>query len=143
MGDYLKLVRVLRYLYGTSDQSLVMTMNNATNETINMHVYIDASYGVHDDMKSHSGMVISLGECAILAMSTKQKCVSKSSTEAELIAVTDLLPEAFHLRKIIEAITRKNVKIILYQDNMATISMIKNGAGVGGGQNILRSVLHG
>ena len=131
MGDYLKLVRVLRYLYGTSDESLVLTMNEAIDEKITLHVYIDASYGVHEDMKSHSGMVISLGEGAILAVSTKQKCVSKSSTEAELIAVTDLLPEAFHLRKIIEAITRKNVKIILYQDNMETISMIKNGAGGG------------
>ena len=136
MGDYLKLVRVLRYLYGTSDESLVLTMNEATNETITLHVYIDAAYGVHDDMKSHSGMVISLGEGALLAMSTKQKCISKSSTEAELIAVTDLLPEAFHLKKIVEAITGKKVRIILYQDNMATISMIKNGVGGGRSKHI-------
>ena len=121
MGDYLKLIRALRYLYGTSDASLVLTMNEAIDEKINMYVYIDASYGVHDDMKSHSGMIITLGEGAILSMSTKQKCISKSSTEAELNAVTDLLPEAFHLRKIIEAVTGKKVRIVLYQDNMAAI----------------------
>ena len=136
MEDYLKLVRVLRYLYGTSDQALVMSMDNAINEIITLHVYIDASYAVHEDMKSHSGMIITLGEGAILAMSTKQKCISKSSTEAELIAVTDLLPEAFHLRKIIEAITGKKVKIILYQDNMATMSMIRNGTGGGRSKHI-------
>ena len=136
MGDYLKLVRVLRYLYGTSDQALVMSMDNTTNETITLHVYIDASYSVHEDQKSHSSMIITLGEGAVLAMSTKQKCISKSSTEAELIAVTDLLPEAFHLRKIIEAITGNKVKIILYQDNMATMSMIRNGAGGGRSKHI-------
>ena len=69
-------------------------------------------------------------------MSTKQKCISKSSTEAELIAVTDLLPEAFHLKKIIETITEKKVKIILYQDNMATMSMIRNGTGGGRSKHI-------
>ena len=58
MGDYLKLVRALRYLYGTGDDSLILTMNQAIDEKISLHVYIDASYGVHDDQKSHSGMVI-------------------------------------------------------------------------------------
>jgi hypothetical protein len=69
-------------------------------------------------------------------MSTKQKCVSKSSTEAELIAVTDLLPEAFQLKKVIQAVTGKDVKIVLYQDNQATIAMIKNGAGGGRSKHI-------
>ena len=81
-------------------------------------------------------MIITLGEGAILAMSTKQKCVSKSSTEAELIAVTDLLPEAFHLKKIIQAVTCKKVRIVLYQDNMATMSMIRNGTGGGRSKHI-------
>ena len=54
-------------------------------------------------------------------------CISKSSTEAELIAVTDLLPEAFHLSKIVADVTGLKVKIVLYQDNMATIAMIRNG----------------
>ena len=78
MSDFIKLVRVLRYLYGTSDQALVLSMNEPVGEEIIMHVYIDASYGVHKDLKSHSGMIITFGEGAILAMSTKQKCISKS-----------------------------------------------------------------
>ena len=136
MGDYLKLVRILRYLYGTSNEALVLGMDESVDNKIILHVYIDASYGVHEDLKSHSGMVITLGQGAIVAMSTKQKCVSKSSTEAELIAVTDLLPEAFHLKKVIQAVTGKDVKIVLYQDNQATISMIKNGAGGGRSKHI-------
>ena len=71
MGDYLKLIRALRYLYGASDESLVLNMNEAIDEKITLHVYIDASYGVHENQKSHSGMIITLGEGAILAMSTK------------------------------------------------------------------------
>ena len=136
MGDYLKLVRILRYLYGTSNEALVLGMDESVDNKIILHVYIDASYGVHEDLKSHSGMIITLGEGAIIAMSTKQKCVSKSSTEAELIAVTDLLPEAFQLKKVIQAVTGKDVKIVLYQDNQATIAMIKNGAGGGRSKHI-------
>ena len=127
MEDYLKLVRVLRYLYGTSDQELVLSMENTKNDELIMESYIDASYGVHADSKSHSGMIVTLGQGTILGMSTKQKCVSKSSTEAELIAVTDFIGEAMKLKMIAQEITRKGVKLVLYQDNQATINMIKNG----------------
>ena len=53
--------------------------------------YIDASYAVHDDFKSHSGVIISLGVGSLLETSTKQKLNSKSSTEAEMMlwSVTD------------------------------------------------------
>ena len=52
--------------------------------------WVDASYAVHHDMKSHSGAVLSLGGGCIYSKSAKQKINSKSSTEAELIAATDV-----------------------------------------------------
>ncbi len=54
-----------------------------------MKAYVDASYRVHADMKSHTGCVITLGKGPIFVRSAKQKLVSKSSTEAELIALSD------------------------------------------------------
>jgi len=124
--DFLKLVGVLKYLRATMDYELILE-EKEHGEDVVMEVYFDASYGVHQDAKSHSGMVVTLGSGTILAVSTKQKCVSKSSTEAELIAVTDLLPNAMELRNITEEITGKKVRLVFYQDNMATIRMIKNG----------------
>ena len=128
MEDAMKLVRLCRYLKCTMDDGILLKMERG--DTLIMEAYIDASYGVHEDSKSHSGMMVTLGSGALLAISTKQKCVSKSSTEAELIAVTDLFPSAMEVVcNITEEITGKNVKLVLYQDNMATIGMIKNGTG--------------
>ena len=40
----------------------------------------DASYAMHDDMKSHTGGVMSFGRGVISTKSTKQKLNTKSST---------------------------------------------------------------
>ena len=52
---------------------------------------IDASYAVHNNMKSHSGASLSLGRGTLLLLSCKQKLVTKSSTEAELVGVDDAM----------------------------------------------------
>ena len=43
-------------------------------------------------MRSHTGAVMSLGKGALIAMSTKQKLNTTSSTEAELVEVSDSMP---------------------------------------------------
>ena len=65
--------------------------------------YIDASFGVHFDMKSHTGVVLMIGCGILLGMSTKQKLNSKSSTEAELIGVSDGLNPVLWLRNMLIA----------------------------------------
>ena len=55
--------------------------------------WVDASYAVHNDMKGHTGGTMSLGHGSIYSSSTKQKLVSCSSTEAELIGVYDIMPQ--------------------------------------------------
>ena len=52
---------------------------------------IDASFAVHTDMRSHSGFTPTLGKGALISGSKTQSLVSKSSTEAELIGVYDLM----------------------------------------------------
>jgi hypothetical protein len=55
--DYKKLVRTMKYLHGTVNMPLMLEANN-------MHVmkwWVDASFAVHSDMKSHTGGVMSLG----------------------------------------------------------------------------------
>jgi len=79
-----------------------------------MEVYIDAAYGVHADMKSHSGMMVTLGQGSLLTVSTKQKCVSKSSTEAELNAVTDMIGQAIELKKAAEEIIGEAIKLVVH-----------------------------
>jgi hypothetical protein len=123
--DLIKLNRVLQYLNGTPDQAMTLSMN--TMNDLTLHAYVDASYAVHADLKSHSGVMFSIGTGSIYVSSTKQSCVSKSSTEAELIAFTDYIGEAMSTRNILEDITRMPVKLIVHQDNQAVLAIIKNG----------------
>ena len=80
--DWKKLIRVLEYLNGTKERGLTLRID----ESVLVHAYIDTSFGCHmRDGRSHTGAVVGIGEAlAILTKSSKQKVVSKSSTEAEL-----------------------------------------------------------
>ena len=57
-------------------------------ENFQLFAYADAAYGVHSDAKSHSGTFFSFGREAIFVKSCKQKCATRSSCEAELIALS-------------------------------------------------------
>ena len=48
-----------------------------------------ASFGPHNEMKSHTGSTFTLGKGAIWNEFTKQKVNARSSTEAELISIDD------------------------------------------------------
>ena len=65
---------------GTKEMGIVLR----PDDDLSLEAHIDASYGVHEDGKSHSGMHLSLGLGAFFVKSSKQKIVTKSSTEAEL-----------------------------------------------------------
>ena len=51
--------------------------------------YIDGSFAIHNDMNSHTGVNHTMGKSTIYGGSLKHKLNSKSSTEAELISVSD------------------------------------------------------
>ncbi len=82
-----KLARVLGYLKGTKEQSLIIRPAN----NLQIHAYVDAAFALHDDSKSHTGVVILLDRSVLYVASRKQKCVTKSPTEAELVGLTDNL----------------------------------------------------
>ena len=123
--DYLKLQRVLKYINRTRHQKLTIQMDGSYK----VEIAIDASYGVHPDMKSHGGAVITLGKGAVWSRSYKIKLNTKSSTESEYVAVSDNLGEALHLREFLLAQGYACPPVLLRQDNMSTIQMLKNGRG--------------
>ena len=125
--DQGKLVKILKYLNGTRDMVLKIGMPLEPDGSIVLKAYIDAAYSVHQDMKSHSGAVFTLGCGSLLSCSTKQSCVSKSSTEAELIAYTDYIGEGLSLKNVVQDITGTPVKLVVLQDNSSVISILKNG----------------
>ena len=82
--------------------------------------FIDASYGVHAASgKSHSGCAIIIGESGpVYAKSGKQKIVTKSSTEAELVALSDGVGQGILLRNFLVEQGYKMGPAVVYQDNI-------------------------
>ena len=75
------------YLKETRERGIVLRIGC---EGICVRVFIDATYGIHADGKSHTGSVVVIGGVGpVHCRSGKQSIVSKSSTEAELIALSD------------------------------------------------------
>ena len=63
--------------------------------------YIDALYGTHSNLKSHTGSVFTLGNGAICSDSSKQKVNARSSTEAELISIDDKIAKIMWMKRLI------------------------------------------
>jgi hypothetical protein len=121
--DYKKLARVMKYLDSSVDMPLVL----AADDSGQIRWWVDASYAVHDDMKSHTGGTMSMGKGSIYSTSIKQKLVTRSSTEAEIVAVHDVMPQLLWTTHFL---TEQGISVnesILYQDNMSSILLEKNG----------------
>jgi hypothetical protein len=123
--DLEKLKRLVRYLKGTS--SLGLNLGGNENGEVQVIVYPDASYGVHANGRSHSGIYITLGRGAILAKSSSQHLVTKSSCEAELVTLSDSASLGMYLKNFMHEAGMGNAPGIFREDNMSAIRMAKNG----------------
>jgi hypothetical protein len=121
--DWSKLARVLKYINATAELGIVLEGSRG----LQIFAYADASYGVHADYKSHTGALISLGGGPIWAKSSKQKLNSKSSTEAELIGVSDALSQILWTREFLQCQGYDVAPVKLYQDNTSTMALANNG----------------
>jgi hypothetical protein len=121
--DKRKLKRVLEYLKGTLDLSYTV----GADDLGKMRTWVDASYAVHPDMRSHMGGVISFGTGGLICKSTKQKLNTKSSTEAELVGASDYLPNTLWMKMFLEAQGHKIEDNAFEQDNESAIKLEKNG----------------
>jgi hypothetical protein len=120
--DYKKLGQTMKYLRGTINLPLIL-------EADNLHIikwWVDASYAVYPDMKSHTGGMMTLGKGATYGTSTRQKINTKSSTEAELVGVNDVMPQVLWTKYWMEAqgynidentIARDNQSLMLLENN--------------------------
>ena len=121
--DERKLSRVLDFLSNTLEDVRIIGADNLDN----LYMWVDASYATHPNMRSHTGGAMSFGTGILHGKSSKQKSNTKSSTEAELVALSDYIP--YHIWMII-FLRHQEYKIknkILYQDNQSAIKMEVNG----------------
>ncbi|CAM8965807.1 unnamed protein product [Rhodiola kirilowii] len=119
------IVRVLKYLRFTRDYGLHYTRYPEVIEG-----YTDASW-ISDiqDSKATSGYVFTLGGAAVSWKSSKQTLITRSTMEAEFVALDKCGEEAEWLRNFVEDIPGwKNPvpPICVYCDNQSTIGRAQN-----------------
>lgn len=125
VDDLEKLKRVMKYVNATKERGLVL---RAGGKGIVVRVLIDAAYGVHVDGRSHSGSCVVIGDVgAVHCRSTKQQIVTKSSTEAELVALSDSANQGLHLRNFLLAQGHAVKPLVIYQDNTSCMALVERG----------------
>ena len=121
--DWNKLERAVRYLSSSRKLSMTLTVDKG----IPIYAYVDASYGIFCDGKSQTGSVISLGAGPIYCKSSKHKIVTKSSTESELVALSDSSSQIIWVREYLLFQGYPMEAATVYQDNQSTIVMAEKG----------------
>ena len=121
--DWYKLKRVLEYLNGTLDDVLTLGADSF-DELLN---FVDVSFAIHHDMRSHTGGGASFGRGIIMSQSKKQKINTSSTTESEAVGISDYLPNTIWLMKFLKEQGYNLKHSIMYQDNQSAIKIEKNG----------------
>jgi hypothetical protein len=88
---------------------------------------VDGAFAVHNDTKSHTGALMTLGKGAAYATSTRQKLNTRSSTEAELVGVDDVMALVMWTRYFLEAQGYSVDDNVVYQDNQSAMLLEMNG----------------
>ena len=124
-GDVRKLDRLMQYIRSTKDRGLVMRPGPGYTT---VSIYIDAAYGVHSDGKSHTGSCVVLGDVGVVhCKSGKQGIVTKSSTEAELVALSDSCNQGIYVRRFLREQGYEVGPLRVLQDNMSCMALVKRG----------------
>lgn len=126
--DWDKLQRLLAYINATQDLPLCLEMSEGPVQVV---ANIDSSHATHGDYRGHTGVYITLGKGAIQAISVKQSINTKSSSETELVAVSDGATPAIYVQNIVQSQGLQCNPLIIEQDNQSTLAMITRGVAMG------------
>ena len=124
-----ELMRVIKYLFNTKDYGLKMHPSKLTSDGLfQLMLYSDSDWaGDKETRTSVTGYSIFLQGCPISWKSKAQSSVTLSSSEAELMALSEATKE---IRFIYELLTSMDVKvrlpIICRVDNVGAIFMAEN-----------------
>jgi Reverse transcriptase (RNA-dependent DNA polymerase)/Integrase core domain/GAG-pre-integrase domain/Zinc knuckle len=126
---------VLRYLKGTTRMAVHFPRLKEGPSFTSIRAYTDADLaGDKATLKSTTGMVIKMNDAPIMWVSRLQSLVTTSTAESELVAAASGAKELLWLRKLLaEAEPWRQRNIVLYCDNEATVSLVRNTtAGING-----------
>jgi hypothetical protein len=118
-SNWIKTKRMLEFLKTTKGDVL----NNYGKITW----HLDAAFGVHNDYKSHTGAVMTLGKGSFQSISTKQKVNSQRSTDTELILKDDIISKVMWTKLFMKEQGCNIIENAIYRDNTSAMKMEMNG----------------
>ena len=124
--DMQQVDRILHYVISTPDLGL----NFSGQGGVTLNVFVDASFAIHDDRKSHYGTCMFIGEnsASFATKSRKAKSVTVSSTEAEYMALSEAAKAIMWARQLLDELGYKQEEpTVVYEDNKSTINMVNKG----------------
>jgi hypothetical protein len=89
--------------------------------------YVDASFAVHPNMRSHTSGGLTMGRGLPIVSPTKQKLNTRSSTESELVGVDDMMPIVVWSWYFLMAQGYGITRNLLLQDNRSSMLFKRNG----------------
>jgi hypothetical protein len=123
-SDMANLERCERYILGT--RHLVHRIKPTSLELTG---WVDAAYATHENGRSHQGALIFLGGALVMASSVRQKIVSKSSTQAELEALSSSTDHILWASEWLKEKGHISGPVTVFQDNQASIRLGEHGYG--------------
>jgi hypothetical protein len=121
--DIEDLDRVFRYLNGNRDHAI----QYRTGAKVEISAYIDASHASDEGFKGRTGTVLMCGGSMVGAWSTRQAINTKSSSETELVGLTEDCTWALWARNWLRGQGYRPKAVRIYQDNLAVQDILKQG----------------
>jgi len=87
--DWHKLMRMMSFVKGTVND--VRTIG--ADDLHHMIMMVDSAHAVHEDMRGHTGGLLTFGTGVVDQKSSKQKMNTRSSTECEHVETSEYLPK--------------------------------------------------
>ncbi len=123
-------INVIKYLKGTAGHGLVFKANAGNGTAPKVVAYGDADWaGDKTTRKSTTGTVITLNGNIVYWSTKKQQSVSRSTTEAEYVALANTTADCLWVRNwltevLVTPISQAIPPIIVYCDNQSTVHLV-------------------
>jgi hypothetical protein len=108
LAHWKDVIRILQYLRGSLSKGRVFNPTirfnedtRTTKENLPIIAYSDANWGGKDSASSTFGIYIELASCLIIWKSSKQKCISLSTLEAEYVAALLVCREIMWIQNLL------------------------------------------
>jgi hypothetical protein len=122
INDNKALKRILQYLHGTKN----IELNLEIDDPHQFSVMVDSAFAINENGKSQTGYGFKFKKGYFFCTSRSQSVVAKSSTVAELIAMSEAADDVMFLRQFLEEQNYKQKETKIYEDNKSTITLIKD-----------------